>query len=99
MQNFKADFSKGKFFSILCYMYVKLRFCFWSINNSGAGGFCKVYMAADKVCMKMRFKNVFYGSFSFGGQLQVRINISQRVYYGRLPIAFNIISCFAYAAG
>src|SRR5690349_15377402 len=96
MQDFKADFSKGKLFSILCYMHIKVRFGFWPINNSSTGSLGKVQMAADKVCMKMCFKNIFYGRLSFGGQLQVSINIPQRVYYGCLSIAFNIISSFAY---
>jgi len=76
----------------------KFRLCIWSKHNGGIGNFRQVKVAAYKICMKVSLKNVFDGGFSFGGNLKIIVNITQRVYNGRFPITLYIISSFTQAA-
>src|SRR5258705_8441894 len=99
MQNFNSQFTNVEYFPIPCYMNRKFCFSFGTKYDGSTGNLAKIEMTTYKISMKMSFKNIFDSGFSFRGQFKILINITQRIYYSSFSVAFNIISCFAQAAG
>ena len=95
----QGEFTQVKRFDVACHMYGEFGAGVGSVYDRGAGGIAKIEMAAYKVCMKMSLKNIFDPCFSFVGQLQVLINITEGVNDGSLAVTFNIVSCLAQTAG
>ena len=62
-----------------------------TIYNRGAGSLAEIQMAAHKVGVEMSFKNEFDAGIAFMSQLQVRFDITKRIYHGRFTVIFNII--------
>src|SRR5436190_9746993 len=69
-----------------------------AINNSSVRGFAEVNMAADKIRMKMCLEDILDLCFSLIGQLEVNVDIPQRINDCCLSFAFNIIGCLTETA-
>src|SRR4249919_328309 len=99
VQHFQRNLSYIENLAILCYANGEICFGIRTKYNWCAGYFTKVYMTTYKVGMKMRLKNIFDGSITLFGQVNVFINIPQRINNSRFSFALNVIGCFTQAVG
>src|SRR6185436_7691276 len=98
MHYFDGKVAYFEFFTIGGDMNGKICISSSIINDSGIRGFAKVNMAADKIRIKMCLENVLDLCFPLICQLEVHIDIPQRVNDRCLAPAFNIIGCLTEAA-
>src|SRR5690242_4138366 len=80
-------------------MKFEIGFRVWSINYRSSRLFSQVEMTANKVGMKMSFKNIFDRSVVLLCHLQIRFCIPYRINYCGNAVALHKIRSFAQAAG
>ena len=99
MQGNDCNIANLKFLAIFCNMGWKFCNCFRAVNNWRISDLAKVNMAAYKIGMKMSFKNIADGCFSFIGEIKIYVDVTQGVNNCRFSIAFDIVGCLADATG
>jgi len=99
MQYFYSTVAQMKQLSVFSFVNGETGFRIRTIDDRCAGYFCQVKMPAHKIGMEMSFENVFDLRLAFFCQLEVGIDVPERVYNCRLSFAVDIISRFTEATG
>ena len=99
MDYFDFHISQFEPFSIGSNMCFKTGFGSRTENDGGTGFLSQVEVSAHKICMKMGFQHVFdAGSLTFC-PFNIWLHLTQRIYNGYFPIAFNVIGSMRQASG
>src|ERR1700730_16457482 len=99
MPYFQFYIAQLEFFAVFCLIDGKYGFRIRTIYNRSACCFGKIQMTTYKIRMKMSFEYIGNGCAPLPGQLDIGVNIPQRVYDGSFSLAFNIVGSFAQATG
>src|SRR6185436_9215696 len=99
MKYFQRYLSNFENFAIFSYVNREIGFSIRTKYNRCAGYFAEINVTTYKVRMKMRLKNILDGSVSLLSQVNVFINVPQRIYDSRFSFALNVIGCFTQAVG
>ncbi|MCY1384525.1 hypothetical protein D9M69_727920 [compost metagenome] len=92
VNNFNFYFADGKQLTIFCYMSFKIRFCGGPVHNFRPRLLGEIDVAAHKVSMEMRFKDIFNVGLVVFGFTDIRGHLAERVNDGSFAFAADIVS-------
>src|SRR4030095_4656402 len=97
MQNLNRDLSQFENLSIFRNMNRKIGFGIRTKNDWSAGYLAEVDMSAQDIGVKMCFEYIFNRCLPFSGQVNIFVDVPQRIDHCRFAITFNIVGGLAQA--
>src|SRR5690606_7402825 len=70
-----------------------------SVHNGCTGFLAEVQMSRNKICMEMRFEDIFQGYTILFQTVQVGLDFAQRIYYGSFTIRDYIVCTLCQTSG
>ncbi len=99
MKRFYGNSAERKLFFIRRYMNIITRNSTGTVNNGSTGFFSQIYVARNKIGMKMCFQYIFNSSIPAFCLIYIRLYLPKWVYNGNRSFRFNIVGTLSQASG